>query len=228
MTSSCRSSPRSAATRGSGLQHQRRHRRRRDRRVDRCREAGLPHRHRRPAPRRRRHEPDPPGHRRRTRRTRRRRHHRRRHDPQGRSCTAVRHGVHRAHILDGRIAHVLLLEIFTDAGIGTMIMQPRDEAQEEVTQMSTSTSPCVRPRPDGELSVHAGVRTTGDHVRPGRGTELWDSDGKRYLDFLVRHRRRVARARESGRGRGGRRAGSSNDSCTCRTSSPTRWPPRPR
>jgi acetylglutamate kinase len=34
---------------------------------------------------------------------------------------AVRHGVRRAHILDGRIAHVLLLEVFTDEGIGTMI-----------------------------------------------------------------------------------------------------------
>ena len=38
------------------------------------------------------------------------------------SCVnAVRNGVARAHILDGRIAHVLLLEIFTDAGIGTMV-----------------------------------------------------------------------------------------------------------
>jgi acetylglutamate kinase len=38
------------------------------------------------------------------------------------SCIhAVRNGVHNAHILDGRIAHVLLLEIFTDRGIGTMI-----------------------------------------------------------------------------------------------------------
>ena len=43
--------------------------------------------------------------------------------PKVASCVhAVRHGVHRAHILDGRIAHVLLLEIFTDAGIGTMVM----------------------------------------------------------------------------------------------------------
>jgi acetylglutamate kinase len=42
--------------------------------------------------------------------------------PKVQSCTrAVRHGVRRAHILDGRIAHVLLLEIFTDAGIGTMV-----------------------------------------------------------------------------------------------------------
>ena len=40
------------------------------------------------------------------------------------SCMhAVRNGVRNAHILDGRIAHVLLLEIFTDAGIGTMIIE---------------------------------------------------------------------------------------------------------
>jgi len=34
---------------------------------------------------------------------------------------AVRAGVGRAHVLDGRQPHVLLLELFTDAGIGTMI-----------------------------------------------------------------------------------------------------------
>lgn len=42
--------------------------------------------------------------------------------PKVASCThAVRHGVRRAHILDGRIPHVLLLEIFTVDGIGTMV-----------------------------------------------------------------------------------------------------------
>ncbi len=42
--------------------------------------------------------------------------------PKVSSCVhAVRHGVRNAHILDGRIAHVLLLEIFTDSGIGTMV-----------------------------------------------------------------------------------------------------------
>ena len=34
---------------------------------------------------------------------------------------AVSNGVTSAHLLDGRIPHVALLEIFTDAGIGTMI-----------------------------------------------------------------------------------------------------------
>jgi acetylglutamate kinase len=38
------------------------------------------------------------------------------------SCiAAMEAGVHRAHILDGRIQHAILLEIFTPEGIGTMI-----------------------------------------------------------------------------------------------------------
>ncbi len=35
---------------------------------------------------------------------------------------AVKGGVARAHILDGRSAHALLLEFFTDSGIGTMVV----------------------------------------------------------------------------------------------------------
>lgn len=35
--------------------------------------------------------------------------------------TAVRNGVTRAHILDGRVPHALLLEFFTDQGVGTMV-----------------------------------------------------------------------------------------------------------
>lgn len=42
--------------------------------------------------------------------------------PKIRSCVhGVRHGVGHAHILDGRAAHALLLEIFTREGIGTMV-----------------------------------------------------------------------------------------------------------
>jgi acetylglutamate kinase len=33
---------------------------------------------------------------------------------------AVRQGVGRAHIIDGRIPHSILIEMFTDSGIGTM------------------------------------------------------------------------------------------------------------
>ena len=40
---------------------------------------------------------------------------------------AVRSGVGRVHILDGRVAHCLLLEIFTDEGIGTAIVRSDEE-----------------------------------------------------------------------------------------------------
>ncbi len=42
--------------------------------------------------------------------------------PKVEACAkAVRHGVQRAHILDGRTPHALLLELFTDEGVGTMV-----------------------------------------------------------------------------------------------------------
>jgi acetylglutamate kinase len=42
--------------------------------------------------------------------------------PKVRSCVeAVKAGVAHAHILDGRVPHVLLLELFTTTGIGTMV-----------------------------------------------------------------------------------------------------------
>ncbi len=42
--------------------------------------------------------------------------------PKLESCIrALRGGVARAHILDGRVPHVLLLELFTRAGVGTMV-----------------------------------------------------------------------------------------------------------
>jgi acetylglutamate kinase len=41
---------------------------------------------------------------------------------------AVRGGVPQAHVLDGRLPHSILLEIFTDSGIGTMVV-PNSTAQ---------------------------------------------------------------------------------------------------
>ena len=40
--------------------------------------------------------------------------------------TAIEEGVSRVHILDGRIAHCLLLEIFTNKGIGTAILDDKE------------------------------------------------------------------------------------------------------
>jgi len=49
--------------------------------------------------------------------------------PKLNNCTsAIKNGVNRVHILDGRIAHCLLLEIFTNEGIGTAIIKDEDKA----------------------------------------------------------------------------------------------------
>ncbi len=46
------------------------------------------------------------------------------------NCTdAVKEGVHRVHILDGRIPHCLLLEVFTNKGVGTMFTPDKDEVE---------------------------------------------------------------------------------------------------
>lgn len=47
--------------------------------------------------------------------------------PKMEAClTAVRGGVPQAHVLDGRLRHAILLEIFTDSGIGTMVAASPD------------------------------------------------------------------------------------------------------
>ena len=48
--------------------------------------------------------------------------------PKMEAClTAVRGGVPQAHVLDGRLSHAVLLEIFTDSGIGTMVLPGDDQ-----------------------------------------------------------------------------------------------------
>jgi acetylglutamate kinase len=42
--------------------------------------------------------------------------------PKAAACVrAVRAGVRQAHILDGRLPHALLLEIYTREGVGTLV-----------------------------------------------------------------------------------------------------------
>ena len=54
--------------------------------------------------------------------------------PKMQACLdAVRGGVSRAHLLDGRTAHALLVEVFTSDGIGTMVVPDTD------TEIATTT-----------------------------------------------------------------------------------------
>ncbi|MGW7004431.1 acetylglutamate kinase [Streptomyces sp. NPDC054933] len=44
---------------------------------------------------------------------------------------AVRNGVHTARVIDGRVQHAILLEIFTDEGIGTMVVPDAPQGGQE-------------------------------------------------------------------------------------------------
>jgi len=49
--------------------------------------------------------------------------------PKVAACVAaLKGGVRRAHILNGTVPHALLLEVYTDEGVGTMITEPAEEA----------------------------------------------------------------------------------------------------
>ncbi|WP_226344780.1 acetylglutamate kinase [Agilicoccus flavus] len=58
---------------------------------------------------------------------------------------AVRGGVDEAHVVDGRVPHTLLLEVFTDEGVGTMIVPDDDGASRPRPDVAPPTS---RPVPD--------------------------------------------------------------------------------
>ncbi len=48
--------------------------------------------------------------------------------PKAEACLeAVKAGVGSAHMVDGRISHVILLELFTDSGIGTMVLPDQEK-----------------------------------------------------------------------------------------------------
>jgi len=52
--------------------------------------------------------------------------------PKVQACVqALKAGVHKAHIIDGSVSHALLLEIFTEKGIGTQILGPDEPAETE-------------------------------------------------------------------------------------------------
>ncbi len=75
--------------------------------------------------------------------------------PKVEACArAVRAGVARAHILDGRVPHALLLEVFTDRGVGTMI----------------SADGAASGTAGGEGSTGAGVGAAGASLPPTGAT----------------------------------------------------------
>ncbi|MFH1708393.1 MAG: acetylglutamate kinase [Planctomycetota bacterium] len=94
--------------------------------------------------------------------------------PKAEACIeALRGGVRKAHIISGLNSHALLLEIFTDAGVGTEIF--RDQG----AQFSTA-----------EVMETYDTFVIGNYKRlsivpvRGKGSHLWDCEGRRYIDFF--------------------------------------------
>ena len=77
---------------------------------------------------------------------------------------AVRNGVTSAHLLDGRLSHVTLLEIFTDAGIGTMIT-------EDAVDPPNSARPGHEPEQPTTPGKSGGSRSHDGSAAPGHEPE---------------------------------------------------------
>ncbi|MFI2241858.1 acetylglutamate kinase [Streptomyces chrestomyceticus] len=61
--------------------------------------------------------------------------------PKMRGCLhAVRNGVHTARVIDGRVQHSILLEIFTDEGIGTMVVPDEPAAATGIADFKGSST----------------------------------------------------------------------------------------
>ena len=59
---------------------------------------------------------------------------------------SLRDGVRKTHIIDGRLRHSLLLEMYTDTGIGTQIVLKHD-AEEHELPAQDRLDPALRPEP---------------------------------------------------------------------------------
>lgn len=91
---------------------------------------------------------------------------------------ALKDGVSRVHILDGRIAHCLLLEIFTNRGIGTAITS--DHSRRNI--MNKKTENIIEKGEQYLLHTYNRYPLALDH---GDGVYLYDTEGKKYLDFFA-------------------------------------------
>ena len=79
--------------------------------------------------------------------------------PKMEAClTAVRGGVRQAHVLDGRLSHAVLLEIFTDSGIGTMVLP------EQATPPASPRNPGI----SGSSPLPRNLGLSGSSTSPGK------------------------------------------------------------
>ena len=81
-------------------------------------------------------------------------------------------GVPSAHVIDGRVEHCVLVELFTDEGSGTKVVKASDEPGR------TRTARTLVGGDDEQL------RSSAVALASGNGAVVTDVDGSRYLDLL--------------------------------------------
>ncbi len=105
---------------------------------------------------------------------------------------AVRGGVPEATVIDGRLRHSVLLEVFTPEGVGTMVLPDRPHARTRRGGRVVTTDTHARSG-TGQATWSrryegAVMNTFGPPQRVlvrGEGAYVWDADGARYLDLLA-------------------------------------------
>ena len=90
------------------------------------------------------------------------------------ACTRSRAACRSAHVLDGRVPHALLLEIFTDEGIGTMVVRMHDDLSDDAAALDEHVHACQTPSAPPRRWCSPAARA----ARSGTSTAT------RYLDLL--------------------------------------------
>ena len=85
----------------------------------------------------------------------------------------------RATVVDGRMPHALLLEMFTTEGTGTMVV-PADQSR-EAHSMTTHTEELAA---RWSAVMMSNYRTPPVALDRGDGATVWDVDGREYTDLL--------------------------------------------
>jgi acetylornithine/N-succinyldiaminopimelate aminotransferase len=103
------------------------------------------------------------------------------------AIAAIEGGVPRVHLVDGRLPHALLLEIFTDRGVGTLVVPDDARVAEVGTRAPTTAAP--RAPWAGTLATRGAAAVMSSYgpraleLASGHGSRVQDSDGREYLDF---------------------------------------------
>ena len=102
----------------------------------------------------------------------------------GACLKAVQDGVPRATVVDGREPHAVLLELFTDEGVGTQVLPGVDTKIRKARDGETAS---MTNQEWTERYAGALMNTFGPPklvlVR-GEGAHVWDADGQEYVDLL--------------------------------------------